>query len=353
MKLALRGVTMIIASGDNGISSVTANCTFIPDVVGSSPWVTSVGATLPSLASAPYCTIDGFSGLGSCEEPGPITCATTAGAIITSSGYWSLYRARPKYQDAAVATYLHEAPCNPCRTDGSMHMNRTAARLKAPCQHINKRGCSLSRLVGVRRGSPDVALPGASYPVLVNRSLVLMDGTSASAPAFAAMVSLLNSEQLGKGRPPLGFLNPWLYRTYQRHSEAFIDVVVGDTGSTEAQICEWGWRAVPGWDPATGLGVPLFAELRERLPGRRQPEGPPAAVEAASEGGEPPGLPALGGAPWPAWRSVGLVAAACPGLLAAGLVWKASRRRGAELEQLSAATYHALPGSLSASFLSS
>ena len=50
------------------------------------------------------------------------------------------------------------------------------------------------------------------FEVLVNRSVFSFDGTSASAPALAALISRLNGEQLRRGRPPLGLLNPWLYQ---------------------------------------------------------------------------------------------------------------------------------------------
>ena len=39
----------------------------------------------------------------------------------------------------------------------------------------------------------------------------MVGGTSASSPTFAAIVSLLNDARLAKGKPVLGFLNPWLY----------------------------------------------------------------------------------------------------------------------------------------------
>ena len=48
-------------------------------------------------------------------------------------------------------------------------------------------------------------------------------GTSASAPAFAGMVSLLNEARLNKGGKPLGFLNPFLYQ----NAAAFTDVTEG------------------------------------------------------------------------------------------------------------------------------
>ncbi len=39
-----------------------------------------------------------------------------------------------------------------------------------------------------------------------------VDGTSASSPAFAAMVTLLNDALLNANKPVLGFLNPLLYQ---------------------------------------------------------------------------------------------------------------------------------------------
>jgi len=136
------------------------------------------------------------------------------------------------------------------------------------------------------RAAPDVALPGQSYPVLVNHSVYSFDGTSASAPAFAALISRLNGLQAERGEPPLGLLNPWLYQVHREHPEAFLDVVVGDTASTESTLCPLGFKAGPGWDPATGLGVPLYAALRNYLPRRtlkKRSVSSPSAVLARSE----------------------------------------------------------------------
>lgn len=270
MKMALRGITTLIASGDNGISSTSAQCAFVPDLVGSSPWVTTVGATQPSLEAAPFCSSDKFGFLGTCEERGQVTCSTASGAIITSSGYWSIYRAQPDYQSAAIAEYLQVKECNPCRTNG----NQSASEkdLWAACPHLDEQRCNLAPLFGATRASPDVSAPGSHFPVMINGSVTLFDGTSASSPAFGAMVTLLNTEQLRRGRPPLGLLNPWLYSTFKRHPEAFVDVVVGDNGATEEQTCPWGFRAFPGWDAATGLGVPLFDVLLAHLPTAGKPQ---------------------------------------------------------------------------------
>ncbi|CAJ1403332.1 unnamed protein product [Effrenium voratum] len=280
MKLALRGLTVLVASGDNGNSAVGADCDFLPDLVGTSEWVTSVGATMPSLDSKPYCQAEAFQSFGACEEKGQVVCSSAQGALITSSGYFSIYRPRPKYQLHALQSYLNASRCKPCAINNASYVSpERLAETLVPCQHIKGSGCSLATLLQESRAAPDVALPGQSYPVLVNKSAVAFDGTSASAPALAALVSLLNAEQLRRGRPALGLLNPWLYQVHRDHPEAFLDVVVGDTASTETQLCDLGFPAIPGWDPATGLGVPRFAALRRSLPKPQGPSSPDATSE--------------------------------------------------------------------------
>lgn len=51
-------------------------------------------------------------------------------------------------------------------------------------------------------------------------------GTSAAAPAFAAIISLLNDARLRAGRPSLGFLNPLLYS--KKVSAALNDITEGE-----------------------------------------------------------------------------------------------------------------------------
>jgi uncharacterized protein (TIGR03437 family) len=88
-------------------------------------------------------------------------------------------------------------------------------------------------------------------------------GTSASSPAFAGMVALLNQYLVAKGEvsaPGLGNINPSLYRLAQTSPAAFHDVADGDTfipcvpGSTGCTTGNLGYRASPGYDLATGLG---------------------------------------------------------------------------------------------------
>ncbi len=47
------------------------------------------------------------------------------------------------------------------------------------------------------------------------------DGTSASTPVVAALLTLLNDYQLSQGRAPLGFVNPLLYSIAKTNPEAY------------------------------------------------------------------------------------------------------------------------------------
>ena len=47
------------------------------------------------------------------------------------------------------------------------------------------------------------------------------DGTSASAPIFSSVLSLLNQYLLSMGEAPIGFANPLLYLAAQTNPTAF------------------------------------------------------------------------------------------------------------------------------------
>jgi len=105
----------------------------------------------------------------------------------------------------------------------------------------------------VGRGVPDVsgdADPNTGYNILVDGQAMPIGGTSAVAPLWAALVTLLN-QKLGK---PVGFLNPILYA----NPGALNDITVGSNGD---------YNAGPGWDPCTGLGSPNGMKLLAVLSG--------------------------------------------------------------------------------------
>ena len=69
------------------------------------------------------------------------------------------------------------------------------------------------------RATPDVSALGEGYQVYANGKVTPVGGTSASTPAFAGMVALLNEARAQHNKQPLGFLNPFVYQN--RSTEGF------------------------------------------------------------------------------------------------------------------------------------
>ncbi|KAK4198097.1 peptidase S8/S53 domain-containing protein [Triangularia verruculosa] len=211
MQLGARGVSVIFASGDSGpgthcIRSTDNSTYFEPTFPAGCPYVTSVGATF---------------------------FTNPERAIGFSSGGFSMYHPRPKWQRTAVEPYL-----------------RTIGDTYAP--YFDPRG----------RAIPDIAAQGSNFNVIDKGWDSLLSGTSASAPVIAGIVGLLNAARYTQGLPSLGFLNPWLYN----NSDAFTDIVVGaGVGCRKRKDLGHGafWNATVGWDPVTGLGTPKFGRLLE------------------------------------------------------------------------------------------
>ena len=89
------------------------------------------------------------------------------------------------------------------------------------------------------RGFPDVSAIGLSVATVFLNHTYGVGGTSASAPIFASIVTLLNEERLISGKGPIGFLNPTIYK----HPEMFNDVTNGSNPGCGTQ----GFPASPGW----------------------------------------------------------------------------------------------------------
>ncbi|NVN00574.1 S53 family peptidase [Arthrobacter sp. SDTb3-6] len=113
------------------------------------------------------------------------------------------------------------------------------------------------------RGVPDVAAvadPQTGYRVRVDGTDMVIGGTSAVAPLWAALVARLVQSH-GRG---LGQLQPVLYAAVTKGQVApgFRDITVGNNGS---------YQATPGWDACTGLGVPDGTSLLSVLSGSPAP----------------------------------------------------------------------------------
>ena len=116
------------------------------------------------------------------------------------------------------------------------------------------------------RDVPDVSLSAAihdGYLTFHDGANYVNGGTSASAPAFAGIVALLNQYLASNGalaQPGLGNINPALYRLAQNTTDVFHDVTAGDNLNPCAQAApncvngQSGYAAGPNYDLATGLG---------------------------------------------------------------------------------------------------
>ncbi|KAM5542033.1 hypothetical protein V8D89_004343 [Ganoderma adspersum] len=199
-QLGARSVTVLFTSGDGGVSGSQLNdtCTlFIPTFPSGCPFVTSVGASqgVPEVA-----------------------------ADLSAGGFSNIF-STPDYQASAVYEYLSAL--------GNTYEGR-----------FNPSG----------RAYPDVAVQGVAYEIVLGGVRNRVDGTSASTPVFASIVSLLNDRLIAQGQTPLGFLNPFLYVV---GAAALNDVMDGSNPGCNTN----GFPAGEGWDPVTGLGTPDFERL--------------------------------------------------------------------------------------------
>ena len=115
-----------------------------------------------------------------------------------------------------------------------------------PTKHFNVSG----------RAYPDVCAFSVNFEIITDGTVFPVSGTSCASPTFAGIVSLLNDVRLMSGKSTLGFLNPLLYQTLK--GKGFIDVTEGSNGGSR---CE-GFKAIKGWDPASGWGGPNFGILK-------------------------------------------------------------------------------------------
>mmetsp|Transcript_9638 Transcript_9638/g.18340 ORF Transcript_9638/g.18340 Transcript_9638/m.18340 type:complete len:564 (-) Transcript_9638:147-1838(-) len=204
MKAAVRGLSMLFASGDNGVGCNKAGNRFAPMWPASSPYATAVGATQKGTGSK-----------------------TKEDAWLDSGGGFSDVFAQPSYQKQAVSNYL------------------ATAKLP-PTSFFNSSG----------RGVPDVSAFGTFFSIIVDQNPSNVLGTSAATPVWAGIISLLNDKRLNQGLPVLGFLNPWLYQ----NPDMFNDITIGDNGNVKCNEGN-GFICTKGWDALSGLGTPNFPLL--------------------------------------------------------------------------------------------
>ena len=203
---AALGVTVTVASGDNGSSDGVNDGKLHVDFPASSPYSLACGGT----------TLRGSGTMISSE----VVWNETANNEGATGGGVSNVFAIPSYQASAGV------PAQP---------------------QTNFAG----------RGVPDVcgdADPATGYQVRADGQDQVVGGTSAVAPLWAALVAMMN-ERLGTA---VGFLNPKLYTL---KGSTLHDITSGNNDDSGLGY----YQAGTGWDPCTGLGSPDGAALLNAL----------------------------------------------------------------------------------------
>jgi tripeptidyl-peptidase-1 len=206
---------------------------YFPAFPASCPYVTAVGATMGPES-------------GDAEK----ACQSQEGGVITTGGGFSTFYATPDWQQAAVDGYFNGLSPDERPTSG-----------------YNRNG----------RGYPDISFIGTNYQVVLDGHTRNTYGTSASAPVFAAMLSVINAARIAANKTTVGFINPTLYAyglpntlgTDGTNFNPYTDVVSGHNKCTasgdpsNAVCCAAGFHTEPGWDPVTGWGSARFPNLAQ------------------------------------------------------------------------------------------
>ncbi len=198
---AALGVTITVASGDNGSTDGVAGKTNHVDFPASSPHVLGCGGTK----------------------------LVGSGAKITSEVVWN------------------ETAANEGATGGGVSnvfpLPTWQANAKVPKATVAAGG----------RGVPDVsgnADPATGYSVRVDGANYVYGGTSAVAPLWAGLIALSNAAN----KKSAGFINPTIYAASAKTS--FRDITSGNNG---------GFSAAAGWDACTGMGSPVGTAIVKLL----------------------------------------------------------------------------------------
>lgn len=127
---------------------------------------------------------------------------TETAVNVPDEGFWSgggfsNYWPTPDYQQSTLAKYFKNTP---------------------PPYNLTSYGNPYFNQSG--RGYPDVSAVGLNILLYIEGSPNFVGGTSASAPIFSSIITLINEKRLGAGKSTVGFVNPTLYK----NPHAFTDV---------------------------------------------------------------------------------------------------------------------------------
>ncbi len=212
---ALLGITVCIASGDDGSDDQVGDGHAHADFPCSSPYALAVGGTALRRRGQTYNETAWKDGSG-----------LRSGGGGSSGGGVSVVFDRPKWQKVNIKNV------NPRAKNG--------------------------------RAVPDVAANASvrtGYQIVVDGRRAIGGGTSAAAPLWAALITRINENLNGK---TVGYLTPVLYqgsRGTALGALAFRDIKKGNNSTAKAG----GYFAGPGYSAVTGWGTPVGDKLMEQI----------------------------------------------------------------------------------------
>jgi subtilase family serine protease len=121
-------------------------------------------------------------------------------------------------------------------------------------------------LPGNRRAVPDVSAAASSFPgwpVVLGGHWTVDGGTSAAAPLVAAAMAVVSVDLQRQTLPPVGPADGLFYYLARCQPGALWDVIEGNNGYSRKVPARY---AKPGYDLASGLGVPQFAQVARLIP---------------------------------------------------------------------------------------
>jgi len=251
MKLGMQGITVVASSGDSGVAFRTGagdfclgdaayespkNHIFAPQFPVTCPYVLAVGATyLPQNAD-----------VAKDAEKAVSKTNGNAGGFNSGGGFSNIYP-QPSYQKAIVQQYLSTYPPN-FKAYQTLY-NETSYQGSGF-------GANGGVYNSIGRAYPDVAAIGANVLDISEGEITIIGGTSASAPAFASILAIINMHLIEAGKPTIGFAHPALYA----NPDVLHDITQGN--NKQCSLNE-GFECEVGWDAVTGLGTPNYPAMLE------------------------------------------------------------------------------------------
>ena len=256
----LLGITYLASSGDSGAEGCQGYAPGLyVDLPAAYPGVTAVGGSEFPQGTINYDPNTGYATAYSTSEE--VWSETASGRTVAGGGGISMLYPRPAYQSSLLGI----TTCSPV---GQLPPGVSASTMR--------------QVPDVSFAAAGYASGGANNGILIECSLasnggdclasstnpvvLAISGTSASSPAFAGAVALLD-QSVGGVR--LGNINPMLYAIHASSggAAAFHDITLGNNEepcTAQDQGCtgtEYGFAAAQGYDCASGLGSINFGNL--------------------------------------------------------------------------------------------